>query len=174
MNADGTELKRLTDMSGDEVCLTWSPDSSKIAFVNSEKFQKNRNIFVINAEDGSDLKQITDYPYDSSGGEVMGCPKWSNLEEESIQSRIGYTAKQGYAGGDPDQEIFVINPDGTGKKQLTNNSSLDRFADWSPLDLFIVFQSFQDGNGEIYTMKADGSEQMRLTNNSYNDQNPDW
>ncbi len=64
-------------------------------------------------------------------------------------------------------EIWVVNPDGTGATQLTNNTQDDWEPAWSPVFVAsqIAFASNRDGNGnhEIYVMNADGSGQTRLT-----------
>src|SRR5829696_3783861 len=64
-----------------------------------------------------------------------------------------------------DNEIYTMNADGTGLKQLTFNKSDDNNPAFSPSGRRIVFDGNRDGNFEIYTMKADGSDQKRLTHN---------
>jgi Tol biopolymer transport system component len=70
-----------------------------------------------------------------------------------------------------DLEIFTIRPDGTGLKQLTNNTTLDFAPVVSPDGTKIAYQSQGDssnsgGDYEIYVMNAlDGSNQKNLTNN---------
>src|SRR5437899_2932200 len=55
-------------------------------------------------------------------------------------------------------DIFTMKLDGTGKTNLTANSSaVDVSPDWSPDGQKIVFVSRRDsGNREIYVMDADG------------------
>ena len=69
--------------------------------------------------------------------------------------------------GPGDSEIYVMNADGGGLKQLTNsatgaNSAASTSADGSR----IAFQSTRDGNNEIYVMNADGSAQTNVSNNA--------
>lgn len=71
-------------------------------------------------------------------------------------------------------EVFLINSDGTGLTNLTNNPSGDGLSDWSPDSSQIVFVSERDGNNEIYTMNADGSEVTRLTDDPAQDEYPFW
>jgi Tol biopolymer transport system component len=59
----------------------------------------------------------------------------------------------------------VINADGTGQTNLTNNRAFDRDAAFSPDGERIAFVSDQDGPLNIHTMRADGKEQVRLTDN---------
>ena len=60
-------------------------------------------------------------------------------------------------------DIFVMNADGSGLTQLTDDPSEDMCPEFSPDRTRIVFNSARDGHQEIYVMNADGSEQTRLT-----------
>ena len=59
---------------------------------------------------------------------------------------------------DGNAEIYVINADGSGLTNLTNDPGNDYDPDWSPDGRQIAFSSTRDGNYEIYVMNADGSE----------------
>ena len=65
-----------------------------------------------------------------------------------------------------DFEIFVMNPDGTEVRQLTDNDDMDAGPVWSPDDTRIAFVSDRAGDGEVYVMNADGTEVRQLTNNT--------
>ena len=71
-------------------------------------------------------------------------------------------------------EIYVVNANGTGLTQLTNNSVSDYSPVWSPDGSKIAFTSNEDGDTEIFVMGADGSNRTQLTNNSGQDYSPDW
>ena len=71
-----------------------------------------------------------------------------------------------------DSEIFSINPDGTGLRQLTNNTKDDREPVLSPDGKKVAYESQGDptsspgGDQEIYLMNAsDGSDKKNLSNN---------
>ena len=75
-------------------------------------------------------------------------------------------------GNPSNNEIYVMNADGTNQINLTNNPASDDEPAFSPDGSQIAFYSDRDGNFEIYVMNADGTNQTRLTNNAANDFSP--
>ena len=68
-------------------------------------------------------------------------------------------------------DIWVMNPDGTGKTNLTLTASADEGSpSWSPDGTRIVFNRGE----EIYVMNADGSGETQLTSNTVPDYFPAW
>ncbi|MFZ3085436.1 MAG: hypothetical protein WA097_02185, partial [Candidatus Hydromicrobium sp.] len=61
---------------------------------------------------------------------------------------------------DLNYEIYIMNADGSGQVNLTNNPAGDSTPSFSPDGSKIAFESARDGNFEIYTMNVDGSEQV--------------
>ena len=86
-----------------------------------------------------------------------------------VNGKIAFTSNR-----DGNDEIYVMNADGSNQTRLTNNTALDDAPAWSPDGTKIAFHSSRDGNEEIYVMNADGSNQTRLTNNSAFDFEPGW
>lgn len=58
MNADGSDLKRLTTSAPSESNIRWIKDGSKIAFLKKDSESGKGQIFVMNA-DGSDVKRLS-------------------------------------------------------------------------------------------------------------------
>ena len=89
-----------------------------------------------------------------------------------INGQIVFTSNR-----DGNDEIYVMNPDGSGQTRLTNNPTIDWNPSWSPDGTKIVFISDRDrshGDFQIYVMNADGSGVVRLTNNPGWDVEPSW
>jgi len=108
MNADGSNIRQVTDLKDMGGRNTWSPDGTKLAFYRGP--QGDRNIYVINV-DGTGLVKLTD------GGDNLG-PSWS-----PDGNWIVFTSFR-----DGNNELYIIHPDGTGLTRLTNST----ISDWQP------------------------------------------
>jgi TolB protein len=86
--------------------------------------------------------------------------------------------------GTCDNELYVVNADGTGPRRLTRNAELGDPA-WSPDGRKLVFGKRPERSGaacrpagrcheEIYVMNADGTGLRRLTRNAMRDGSPVW
>lgn len=70
---------------------------------------------------------------------------------------------------DGNEEIYVMNPDGSGQTRLTFDSDEDTDPAWSPDGRRIAFTKRQ----QIFVMNADGSGATQLTSQGFNE-NPAW
>ncbi|MGH3684817.1 MAG: DPP IV N-terminal domain-containing protein [Pseudonocardiaceae bacterium] len=73
---------------------------------------------------------------------------------------------------DGNNEIYLMNADGSNQTRLTSNPAADTQPALSPDGARIAFASTRDGNSEIYVMKADGTGLTRLTNDPAADTQP--
>lgn len=71
-----------------------------------------------------------------------------------------------------DEDIWVMNADGTEQTNLTDSQPFDREPDWSPDGKKIAFTSNLEGHHEIFSMNADGTEITRLTHNPSGSDDP--
>jgi Tol biopolymer transport system component/lysophospholipase L1-like esterase len=81
-------------------------------------------------------------------------------------ARIAFTRTAVALPGDEDSdqgEIWVMNGDGTGRRQLTDNDTFDLGAVWSPDGRTIAFYSVDPLNGpHVFLIPARGGEQLPL------------
>jgi tetratricopeptide (TPR) repeat protein len=63
---------------------------------------------------------------------------------------------------DGNEEIYIMNLDGSGLKRLTNNAANDGLPIWSPDGKTIAFVSDQGGPWAIWAMSPDGSNRRKL------------
>lgn len=61
-------------------------------------------------------------------------------------------------------DIFLIQADGSGLRQLTDDPQVDADPDWSPDGRLIAFRSRRDGSSDIFVMGSDGSAPVNLIN----------
>jgi Tol biopolymer transport system component len=174
MNADGTNQVKLTDTPGSQnLQPDWSPDGSKIAFLTNRHSPYNFELYVMSV-DGTNQTRITNN-MDLAGANNDYYPEWS-----PDGTKLAFV----YDGGNAahTDQIYVMNADGSGRVNLSNNSAYEYNPAWSPDGSQIVFMSDRDGNFELYVMNADGTNQTRLTFNTgdgvdpktANDYFPDW
>lgn len=75
---------------------------------------------------------------------------------------------------DGDDDIYIMDHDGSNTTQLTNAVGHDEDPRWSPDGTKIVYTNNDDGDEEIYIMDHDGSNKTRLTNDSYRNYYPSF
>jgi Tol biopolymer transport system component len=155
VNANGSNLTRLSWSPEDDVYPSWSPDGSKIVFQSYR--DGNWEIYTMNP-DGSGQTRLTNHP------DADICPTWSPDGD--------WIAFHSYRDGNA--EIYRMTTVGSSVTRLTTSSDWDWGPSWSPDGSQIAFQSSRNGNAEIYRMNADGSLQTRLTNDPEWDLHPFW
>jgi Tol biopolymer transport system component len=75
---------------------------------------------------------------------------------------------------DKQEDIFVVRRDGTGLRQLTDDSYKDRAPRWSPDGKRIAFFSDRSGKWETWMINADGSGLQQITYSTDGIINPTW
>ena len=122
MNADGTNVARLTTTANADYAPAWSPDGTQLVFVSRR--DGNDEIYTMNA-DGSNQTRLT-----NDAAEDIE-PAWS---PDGL--KIAFTSNR-----DGDYEIFTHTLATSTLAQLTTNAFSDNKAAWSPDSARIVFVS---------------------------------
>jgi Tol biopolymer transport system component len=137
----------------------WSPDGTRIAGTtwypictvrgcSTQPATNSPQIFVANA-DGSSLVVLA----------AGATPSWSP-DGRLIFANLG--------------DIYVMNADGTGVTNLTNNAASNDGPAWSPDGTKIAFRSSRSGVVELYVMNTDGSGVIALTADAAAEGRPAW
>lgn len=71
-------------------------------------------------------------------------------------------------------DIYVMNIDGSELSQLTTHPSIDTMPTWSPDGKQILFVSTRNGNADLFIMDANGANQQQLTTSTADDVFPTW
>jgi Tol biopolymer transport system component len=145
VHPDGSGLVPLTTDGLFNAVGDWSPDGSKIVYArhtsDGVSRTEDRGIYVI-APDGTGATQLTAGPADLD-------PTWS-----PSGNKIAFTR---------DNDIFVLNANGSGQTNLTNNSAEDVSPSWAPDDSTIAFTSTRTGSQQVFLLNSNDGDVTQLT-----------
>src|SRR2546426_903581 len=151
IDADGTDLIRLTHSPRPDFYPSWSPDGSRIAF-NSNL--TGDHVMYIAQADGSNVVDL------SRAGEG-----WQ-LDWSPDGSSILFTSHRDHQ--DNYTDVYVMRPDGSAVRRLTHN--LAYTPAWSPDGDHIVFSA-----PGLFIMDPDGSRVIALQTPGIGETSlPDW
>lgn len=125
-----------------------------------------RSIYVVNA-DGSGLQDLSQHPqsgYPGVGKGIDSAPQFTPLGKQ-----IAFQSNR--AGN---QELYVMQSDGSDKKNITNESDLDLEFSWSPDRASLAFTRLIAGKYVLYQVGANGSGLTPITSSSDNSRYPAW
>jgi len=135
-------VNKLTSSRSIEVSPAISPDGKFIAFVSDRG--GSPQIYTMR-RGGSDIRRI------SFEGSYNTSPNWSPRGDKIV-----------FSGRRNTNQIFIVNPDGTGLTQLTTQGN-NEDPSFSPDGRFITFTSDRDGVKGVYIMRSNGEAQKRIT-----------
>ena len=131
----------------------FSPDSKQIVYSGGLPNTNSLGLMIVSADGGAPRQITTD-----NGG---------NADISPHGDKIVYQASDNTG----HRQVFVINADGSGKKQLTHGSSNDGQPAWSRDGGSIFWRSDQNGTAwAVYVMNADGTNPRKLIDNAVPDQ----
>ncbi|MCA9253999.1 MAG: PD40 domain-containing protein [Phycisphaerales bacterium] len=148
-NLDGSSPRQLTTEAGYDAECSYNATGDRIVFCSDR--DGDPDLYTMNP-DGSDVRQITNH--DGYDGGPFFSPDGS---------RVIFRADRRQ---DDHLQLFVINVDGTGEKQLTPHGDVVRWAPWwLPDGKSIVYASSIHGhfNYEVYLMNIETGRYTRVT-----------
>ena len=176
----------------------WSPDGTKIAFSSGR--DGTAHIFVMNA-DGTGTRRLTntdqadEHPSWSADGKRIVFSREGAIFEAPTGGgkahRVGHGLGNATAPAfSPDgkliaydyrrpgysiREVYVMNADGTGIRQVTRLRYVSSLPSWSPDMKTLAFQSnARGGSFEIYTIGLDGKDLRQVTRSTTDVIQPAW
>ena len=165
INADGSDLYPITNMSEGACQPSWSPDGARLVFtspcqLNTDSYRES-SLYLMNA-DGSDLTPISTAP----GGDFD--PAWS-----PDGNRIAFTSLR-----DGHKEIYVLTLDNMQATRLTESDTDEENSQpaWSPFGNQIAFVKKRFGALQVWTMTDTGQNQFQMVRSGQQlwDYSPVW
>jgi WD40 repeat protein len=161
MPAGGGDATQLTD-AGDNSQPFWFRSSGLLSSSDYIAFTTNRDgnqeIYLMKAEDGSDLQNISNHPASDSQAAVS--PNGNTI--------LFTSDREG------NQEIYSVMADGSELVNLTNNEASDSLAIWSRGGDWIAYTTNRDGNSEVYVMTPEGDNPYNMTTDPAEDLSWSW
>ena len=163
MDADGSNVQRVTRSEIGLQRPSWSPDGKRIAYaIDNSDSGGFGHIFVIN-DDGNWGSTVLSESFPTWE------PAWS-----PDGTKIAYQSWEHATDVRTNAEIYVMDVDGGNATRLTNNSDFEDHPSWSPDGSRIVFERQVDDFRHIFVMDADGANERRLTFGSDGNLYPRW
>jgi Tol biopolymer transport system component len=181
MNADGTNLLKLTDNTKDDDQPSWSPDGNKIAF-RSWGYQVPFEIYVMNS-DGSNVIPITHDPQDNDVEEDW--PSWSPDGTKILYENYIDNGSESNGTTIFNANLYYSNASGSGDAvRITNHLFFEGDPSWSPDGSKVVFVHAQvdtvisgydiSYGYQVWLMNVNGSNWVKLSPVGYNNTHPRW
>ena len=167
MDADGSNVSKLSESAGFSGEPAWSPDGTWIAFSSDRGVYPPQQAIYVIRPDGTGMRRVTALPPTTSW---QGSPRFSPdgrklVFTEFRSGNILKNRREGAMAG-ATSALFTINVDGTGLRQITPWGNNAGDADWSPDGKRLVFETVfaHIGNmASVYVVDADGQHLTNLT-----------
>ena len=174
MQADGRNQTPVLDAAGapirEEFASTpsWSGDGRQIIVYIHRRGENGA--FAIPTAGGSPLK-LHAFTWTQEPATIYEY----GFRRSADGTRIVFIRQTGECQVDPcTRHIYVMNADGSSKRQLTYDGTENTYPVWSPDGQQILFISNREGTWGMYKMDADGNDQRQLVQNLDGFSQPLW
>ena len=168
--ADGSDLRRLTNWNAYTAEATLSPDGKTVVFTSTK--DGDLEIYTMNV-DGTDVRRLTSTPgYDggpffSPDGSKIVYRAWHPTDSADLAS---YRELLGRNMIRPNRmEIWIMNADGSGKRQITQLGGANFAPFFTPDGQRIIFSSNHQNprsrNFDLFLIDLDGNGLTQVTTN---------
>jgi TolB protein len=150
MDYDGKNEQRVTSNGSLNIAPAWCPDGRCLLYTS----------FITSPSSYPDLIIQNVFGQIGSSRPAHGSDVNQNYfgDVSPDGTKVVFASARGGRGMD----IWVVNRDGSGLRQLTTNPAIDNSPRWSPNGTQIAFVSDRAGSPKIYTMSADGLSTTQL------------
>ncbi len=167
IKTDGSKRKQLTTEPYKKWGVEWLTNEISYISYDTDNIEK---IFIVSL-DGSERRKLLNETIrqgrePAKGNRFWGAGSWNPENKKLLFTSLGENG---------DEKIFVVNIDGTRKKQLINDNSRQWNPRWSPDGNSIVFIS-QDNTSmdQVYMARADGTDINQITEDGFKKSDLDW
>ena len=156
VDTEGTNLVQITESPPDKPVVYFKPQFSPNGDLFAVHMLRDGTRLMLMNSDGTDARKLTDWEIETEilDPAQIPPPAWSPDGRSVAFLSSGVQ-------GRPD--VYAIDADGSGLRNLTNSPSNDNYPSWSPDGRLIAFVTNRDGNDEIYVINADGSDPRNIS-----------
>ncbi|MBL7776104.1 MAG: PD40 domain-containing protein [Saprospiraceae bacterium] len=172
-DAEGRHPRKVTELQLEDSWMSSRHDGRELVVTGRIGKELRMQLFLVDTQTGA-FRQITndtaalhrDPLFAPDGQSIVFAYKKNRRDRQQIE------------------ELYRMNPDGSGMRQLTHFPTADSTAPWhsyhagpprwNRAENFISYQSFQNGKYSLYAVSPDGARQWKLTDLPLDEGWHDW